>query len=189
MVSVLVDGVTLSCRRPQHCPKHESNLIFFKAFDSVPHRRLRHKLERYGIDGPLLNWFQSFLIGRSQRVVLRGSYSSWTQVKSGVPQETILGPFLFIMYVNYISTGVSSTVKLYADDTKLPTKLYSEMESIPDDTHVLQDKSKKSYIVDPNCEILTSVKNIYHGAVIVTKWSIKPTKSLGSLSACLCPIV
>ena len=85
-------------------------LDFSKAFDSVPHRRLRHKLERYGIDGPLLNWFQSLLIGGSQRVVLRGSYSSGTQVKSGLPQGTILGPILFIMYVNDISTGVSSTV-------------------------------------------------------------------------------
>ena len=160
---------------------------FSKAFDSVPHRRLLLKLERYGIDSPLLNWFQSFLIGRSQRVVLRGSHSSWTQVKSGVPQGTILGPILFIMYVDDISTGVSSTVKLYADDTKL----YREIENIPDDTHVLQsdlfrltewcktwqlkfnpdkcetvrithkqDKSKESYTLDPNGEIPKSVKNI-----------------------------
>ena len=63
---------------------------------------------------------------------MRGSYSSWTQVKSGVPQGTILGPILVIMY--HKSTGVSSTVKLYADDTKL----YTERESIPDDTEVLQ---------------------------------------------------
>ena len=102
--------------------------------DSVPHRRLLHKLERYGIDGPLLKWFESFLIGRSQQVVLRGSYSSWTQVKSGVPQGTILGPILFITYVNDIPTGVSSTVKLYADNTKL----YREIESIPDDTDMHQ---------------------------------------------------
>ena len=51
-------------------------LDFSKAFDSVPHRRVLHKLESYGIEGPLLNWFQSVLIGRLQRVVLRGSYSS-----------------------------------------------------------------------------------------------------------------
>ena len=62
--------------------------------------------------------------------VAKCCYSSWTQVKSGVPLETILGPILFIMYINDISTGVSSTVKLYADDTKL----YRELESIPDDT-------------------------------------------------------
>jgi len=65
---------------------------------------------------------------------LRGSYSSWTQVKSGVPQGTILGPILFITYVNDIPTGVSSTVKLYADNTKL----YREIESIPDDTDMHQ---------------------------------------------------
>ena len=162
-------------------------LDFSKAFDIVPHRRLLHKLERYGIDGPLLKWFESFLIGRSQRVVLRGSYSSWTQVKSSVPQGTILGPILFISYVNDISTGASSTVKLYADDTKL----YREIESIPDDTDVLQsdlfrltewcktwqlkfnpdkcetmrithkqDTSKESYTLDPNGEVLKNVKSI-----------------------------
>jgi len=64
-----------------------------------------------------------------RNAVLRGSYSSWAQVKSGVPQGTILGLILFKVYVNDISTGVSSTVKLYADDTKL----YREIESIPDD--------------------------------------------------------
>ena len=77
-------------------------LDFSKAFDSVPHRRVLHKLESYGIEGPLLNWFQSVLIGRLQRVVSRSSYSSWTQLKSRVPQAKLLGPILFIMYVNDI---------------------------------------------------------------------------------------
>ena len=112
--------------RNQRNPTDLILLDFSKAFDSAPHRRLLHKLVRYGIYGPILKWFQSFLIGGSQRVVLRSSYSSWTQVKSGVLQGTILGPILFIMYVNDISTGVSSTVKLYADDSKL----YRETENI-----------------------------------------------------------
>ena len=86
----------LSCFNDWATSRNERNptdviiLDFSKAFDSVPHRCLLHKLERYGIDGPLLKWFESFLVGRSQRVVLRGSHSSWTQVKSGVPQGTIL---------------------------------------------------------------------------------------------------
>ena len=81
-----------------------------------------------------LNGFRALYSGRSQRVVLRGRYSSLAQVKSGVPQGTILGLISFKVYANDISTGVSSTVKLYADDTKL----YREIESIPDDTYVVQ---------------------------------------------------
>ena len=69
-----------------------------------------------------------------QRVVIRGTCSSWTPVLSGVPQGTILGPVLFILYVNYISSGISSTVKLYADDTKV----YREISDIVRDTDILQ---------------------------------------------------
>ena len=109
-------------------------LDFSKAFDSVPHERLLFKLERHGIDGSALQWFRNFLTGRMQRVVLRGTCSSWSPVLSGVPQGTILGPVLFILYVNDISSGISSTVKLYADDTKV----YREISDIARDTSILQ---------------------------------------------------
>ena len=109
-------------------------LDFSKAFDSVPHERLLCKLERHGIDGSALQWFCNFLTGRMQRVVLRGTCSSWSPVLSGVPQGTILGPALFILYVNDISSGISSTVKLYADDTKV----YREISDIARDTSILQ---------------------------------------------------
>ena len=75
-----------------------------------------------------------FLTGRMQCVVLRGTCSSWSPVLSGVPQGTILGPVLFILYVNDISSGISSTVKLYADDTKV----YREISDIARDTSILQ---------------------------------------------------
>ena len=65
-------------------------LDFTKAFDSVPHERLLLKLHAYGIRDPLLSWIRSFLTNRQQRVVLRGHYSSWTAVLSGVPQGTVL---------------------------------------------------------------------------------------------------
>ena len=94
-------------------------LDFTKAFDSVPHERLLLKLKGYGIEGNLLKWFRNFLTNRQQRVVVRGTFSSWTHVKSGVPQGTILGPILFLIYVNDISSNISSSIKMFADDTKV----------------------------------------------------------------------
>ena len=66
-------------------------LDFTKAFDSVPHERLLLKLKGYGIEGNLLQWFRNFLTNRQQRVVVRGTFSSWTHARSGVLQGTILG--------------------------------------------------------------------------------------------------
>ena len=94
-----------------------------KAFDSVPHERLLLKLKNSGIDGCLLNWLRHFLIGRKQRVVVRGTCSEWSSVTSGTPQGTILGPLLFLLYINDLSECVSSTVKLYADDKKIYRKI------------------------------------------------------------------
>ena len=90
-----------------------------KAFNSVPHERLLLRLNRHGIEGPLLTWFCNFFTNRQQRVVIRGTCSNWSPVKSGVPQGTILGPILFLIYINDISDSISSNVKLFANDTKV----------------------------------------------------------------------
>ena len=89
-----------------------------KAFYLVRYQRLLLKLEGYGMAGNLLQWFRNFSTNRQQRVVVRGTTSSWSSIRSGVPQGTILGPILFLIYVNDISSKISSTIKLVADDTK-----------------------------------------------------------------------
>ncbi len=101
-------------------------LDFAKAFDTVPHKRLLSKLKAAGIDGKVLKWLETFLVGRRQRVVLRNGVSRWSQVTSGVPQGSILGPLLFLLYVNDIPDSVLSTAKLFADDTKLYSRVRNQ---------------------------------------------------------------
>ena len=91
-----------------------------KAFDKVSHEKLIYKLEMYGIRNPLLDWFRDYLIGRRHRVIIDDVCSYWKEVHSGVPQGSILGPTLFIIYINDISQNLSEHTRLplYADDAK-----------------------------------------------------------------------
>ena len=90
-----------------------------KAFDKVWHDVLIFKLKQNGISGNLLNLLSNFLRNRKQRVVLNGQTSSWADVNAGVPQGSILGPLLFLIYINDLADGLSSNAKLFADDTSL----------------------------------------------------------------------
>ena len=89
------------------------------AFDRVWHRGLLFKLRRMGISGSLLSWFSSYLDQRKQRVAIEGCLSDILFVKVGVPQGSILGPLLFLMYINDIVEDIGSYIKLFADDTSL----------------------------------------------------------------------
>jgi len=103
-------------------------LDFSKAFDVVPHRRLLGKLRHCGIDELTLAWIDSFLSGRSQRVIVDGVCSGWSPVLSGVPQGTVLGPLLFLIYINDLHDCVTSRVQLFADDCLIYRKIHN-----PDD--------------------------------------------------------
>ena len=92
---------------------------FAKAFDKVSHDRLLYKLEGYGIGGKTLSWISDFLHGRSQQVVVDGESSASCPVTSGVPQGSVLGPILFLLYINDIGDNISSQIRLFADDTIL----------------------------------------------------------------------
>jgi hypothetical protein len=98
-------------------------LDFSKAFDKVPHRRLLRKLEAHGISGKTLKLVASWLNGRRQKVVLNGKVSSEASVLSGVPQGSVLGPILFIVFLNDIDLVVSSKILEFADDAKVYLKL------------------------------------------------------------------
>ena len=121
--------------------KGQSDLLildFSKAFDTVPHQRLLHKLSYYGIRGGTHNWISSWLTQRTQRVVIDGESSEEVPVESGVPQGTVLGPLMFLVYINDIADGVSSSIRLFADDCLL----YRPIRT-PEDARLLQDDLSK----------------------------------------------
>ena len=90
-----------------------------KAFDKVWHERIIFKLKQNGILDDVLNIFSNFLKNRKQRVTLNGQSSSWTNVNAEIPQGSVLGPLLLLIYINDLSDGLSSNAKLVADDTSL----------------------------------------------------------------------
>lgn len=90
-----------------------------KAFDRVWHKGIISKLHSVGIRGSLLSWFSSYLDNRKQRVVLPRGSSTWQTIKAGVPQGSILGPILFLIYINDITQDIGSSIRLFADDTTL----------------------------------------------------------------------
>lgn len=99
-------------------------LDFSKAFDSVPHKRLIAKLRSLAIDPTCLRWIKSFLSNRRQYVAVNNEHSDWAPVLSGIPQGSVLGPVLFITYINDMPDAVNlCSIKLFADDAKLFTEV------------------------------------------------------------------
>ena len=140
--SVNEDRTPLICYRSLfHAPESKKTLFrtaynttatildFTKAFDKVPHKRLIHKLNYYGITGSIATWIETFLTGRTQQVVVNGATSSSTIVTSGVPQGTVLGPLLFLLYINDLPDNLFTSVRLFVDDCILYTPIRTQNDS------------------------------------------------------------
>ena len=105
-----------------------------KAFDKVPHQRLLYKLQRFGISPEITSWIQSFLLNRKQRVRVMNSYSEWAPVTSDIPQGSVLGPILFVIYINDLPDNLKSECYMFADDTKV----FKDINDI-EDNKILQN--------------------------------------------------
>ena len=113
--------------------KHDETRALFldisKAFDKVWHEGLIHKLKCNGISGNLLAFFESYLRNRHQRVALNGATSEWRGISAGVPQGSVLGPLLFLVYINDLTDGIKSQMRLFADDSSIFTPVKGVLET------------------------------------------------------------
>ncbi len=133
--------------------KSETSCIVFcdisKAFDRIWHKGLISKLKSYGIKGKLLLWLEDYLRDRKQQVLLQNSESHIGMLKSGVPQGSVLGPLLFLLYINDIADEIKSLVRLFADDSSLisSAKNINDIQTnLNNDLKCLENwSSKKNY--------------------------------------------
>ena len=129
-------------------PSLEVRSVFLdisKAFDKVWHKGLLYKLKSMGISGKLYNLLENYLSERSQRVLLNGKTSSWRPVLAGVPQGSILGPLLFLIYINDLPDELKSNAKLFADDMSLFSIVKDKNESANILSNELAQISKWAY--------------------------------------------
>ncbi|XP_076437648.1 uncharacterized protein LOC143276877 [Babylonia areolata] len=110
-------------------------LDFGKAFDKVNHSLLLHKLHNYGVRGKINKWISDFLANRCQAVVVEGAQSNFIDVKSGVPQGSVLGPCLFLVFINDLPENLTSKTRMFADDTAM----YRAISSTEDHAHLQED--------------------------------------------------
>ena len=128
-------------------------LDFAKAFDSEPHHRLLGKLKSYGVTGNILRWIKTFLSERSQIVEVNATGSMSTPVLSGIPQGNVLGPILFIVYINDFLEGIQSNVLLFADDAKIFNQILSREDAltVQSDLNSVEDWSR-IWLLNFNCD-------------------------------------
>ena len=163
-------------------------LDFSKAFDKVNHLKLLFKLSQHGVKGKTLNWIRAFLLGRTQAVVLEGERSAEAPVTSGVPQGSVLGPLLFLLYINDLPQDIQSQVRLFADDTAVYLTVTSleDANTLQTDLDTLQ-KWERTWDMEFNpgkCQVLHVTRSMQplqsnytlHGQVLE---SVDSAKYLG----------
>ncbi|MEW8545715.1 MAG: reverse transcriptase family protein, partial [Candidatus Thiodiazotropha sp.] len=137
---------------------HAIYMDFMKAFDKVPHKRLIKKLQAYGISQKMCRWVENFLYNRKQRVQVNGQFSNWAEVTSGIPQGSVLGPILFVIYINDLPDRIDSDIIMYADDTKMSKEIQvkEDSEVVQADIFRLQDWSDKWLLLfhPDKCKVL-----------------------------------
>ena len=162
-----------------------------KAFDKVWHDGLIYKLKQNGVAGDLLDTLTNFLKERKQRVVLNGQYSTWTNVEAGVPQGSILGPLLFLVYINDLPENLVSNPKLFADDASLFSVIRNKQlsaQNLNEDLNKINhcafqwkmsfnpDPSKQAQKVIFSCKLQN--RFILHYILIILQWLSQQPKSI-----------
>lgn len=156
-----------------------------KAFDRVWHKGLLHKLSSIGCSDRIIKWFSSYLSNRKQRVVINGQSSEWAYIYAGVPQGSILGPLLFLIYINDIVKDIGSSIRLFADDTSLYIVVDSPNAAAFTLNRDLENISKwaQEWLVDfnPNktCSMIISrkINKILHPPLFMNNIALTETRS------------
>ena len=163
----LINEIHEAFENPKSLEVRAVFLDMSKAFDKVWHEGLIFKLKQNGVSGQLLSFFSSYLSNRKQRVVLNGSFSDIASIESGVPQGSVLGPLLFLVYINDLEKDILSNVKFFADDTMLYSVVHDPLKTASDLNHDLDliaqwaYQWKMAFNPDPNKqanEVLFSCK-------------------------------
>ena len=156
-------------------------LDFAKAFDKVPHKRLISKLEAHGITGKTLRWIENWLSYRRQKVSVEGEFSDWAEVKSGVPQGSVLGPILFLVYINDIDEDILSKFGKFADDSKVAKVVNNsnDAEILKGDLATLQNWSHdwQMEFNSDKCQVMHIGKKNLNNQYVLNNNNLKSTES------------
>jgi hypothetical protein len=139
----------------------DTTMVFLdisKAFDKVWHKGLLGKLNQIGITGELYTWFVSYLKDRRQKVIINGTSSDEATVMAGVPQGSILGPLLFLIYINDLSTDISSEISMFADDTAI----YHSSQNVENSIQVINSDLVKIQNWSENWKVKFNAKKTYY---------------------------